>query len=339
MRTRAWKVVSRLAVFFLFIGFFPGSAAAETKLMAHWKFNGSGADASGNGHDATLKNGAAFVADAVEGSHCLLLEGTAYATVGAFDLGDAFTITLWTYLLPEQTDIKTLIANCEGGSRINGFKLFVNNWETSNRRIIVEPSDGTDRTDVQSPENTYEEALWNHIAMTADRANGVIDLYFNGEKVTESNSTITGFQVTRPLFIGAMPPGNTYNWHGMIDDLRLYEGILTEDEISETMNPPSAVEEPEWSRSPQPGGFLLRQNYPNPFNPVTRIAYSLPSASSVGLEVFDPVGRRVAILAEGEQASGSHEIDFRPVSLPSGLYLCRLRAGASVQRIKMLYMK
>jgi hypothetical protein len=339
MKTQAWKVVSRLAVIVLAVYLFPAAAGAEAKLLAHWKFNQSGEDASGNGRDAALKSGATYATDAVEGSHCLLLEGRAYATVGAFDLGDAFTITAWTYLMPGMTDIQTLIANCEGGSRINGFKLFVNNWETNNKCIIVEPSDGTDRIDIQSPENTYEEALWNHVAMTVDRVNGVIDLYFNGIRVTETNLTVSGFQVTRPVFIGAMPPGNSYNWQGMIDDLRVYAGILTEDEISDTMNPPSAVEEPSSGHASQPGGFLLRQNHPNPFNPVTRITYSLSRTSSVSLNVFDQRGHLAAVLAEGIQASGIHEALFYPNHLPAGIYYCRLQAGPSAHTIKMLYLK
>jgi hypothetical protein len=339
MKTQTWKTVALLSAVVLTFSLFPSAAGAEAKLMAHWKFNQSGEDASGNGHDAMLKSGAAYAADAVEGSHCLLLEGRAYATAGAFDLGDAFTITAWTYLLPAQTDIQTLIANCEGGSRINGFKLFVNNWETNNKRIIVEPSDGTDRIDVQSPENTYEEALWNHVAMTVDRVNGVIDLYLNGNRVTETNLTVSGFQATRALFIGAMPPGNTYNWQGMVDDMRVYDNVLTEDEIAATMNPPSAVEEPASDHATQPGAFLLRQNHPNPFNPVTRIAYSLPRTSRVSLKVYDRTGRIVAVLADGVHAPGAHHAEFHPDGLPAGLYFCRMEAGTSVQTIKMLYVK
>jgi hypothetical protein len=339
MKTRIWKVLSRLVAIVLIVGLLPESASAENKLLAHWKFNQSGEDASGNGHDVVLKSGAAYTADGVEGSHCLLLEGTAYAVVKAFDLGDAFTITAWTYLLPGLTDIKTLIANCEGGSRIDGFKVFVNNWETNNKRILVEPSDGTDRIDVQSPENTYEEALWNHVAVTVDRANGVIDLYLNGDKVTDSNLTVSGFQVTRALYIGAMPPGNSYNWQGMIDDLRIYEGVLTEDEIADTMNPPTAVEESASDRALQPGGFQLQQNHPNPFNPATRITYFLPRTSPVRLNVFDRMGRLVAVLADGIQATGRHEATFYPDRLPAGVYYCRLQAGPSASTIKMLYLK
>jgi|GEM_PF-2805147 hypothetical protein len=275
--------------------------------------------------------------DAAEGSHSLLLEGTGRAEVGAFDCGDTFTITLWCLLMPDVTNIQTLIANCEGGSRIDGFKLFVNNWETANKRILIEPSDGTDRIDVQSPENTFEDSKWNHVAMTADRVNGLMEIYYNGAPVAEANETTAGFQVTRPLIIGAMPPGNVYNWHGMIDDVRVYQGILTEEEIIASMEPLTSVEG--GVQPVSPAGFMLGQNFPNPFNPMTQISYSLPVAGPVGLNVFDRTGRLVSTLVEGTRAAGCHTAAFSADDLPAGVYVYRLRTADRVETKKMILAK
>ena len=89
----------------------------------------------------------------------------------------------------------------------------------------------------------------------------------------------------------------------------------------------------------RPEAFVLAQNYPNPFNPSTRIAYRLPRASAVTLEVYDVLGRTVATLAEGLRPAGQHTARFDASGLPSGIYLYRLRAGAVVRTRTMLLAK
>jgi hypothetical protein len=93
----------------------------------------------------------------------------------------------------------------------------------------------------------------------------------------------------------------------------------------------------------QPGGtgqdvpavFSLAQNFPNPFNPETTIRYSLPSRSHVVLAVYNALGERVAVLAEGEQESGSHEVRFNGSALASGVYFYRLQSTGFVETKKL----
>ena len=53
-----------------------------------------------------------------------------------------------------------------------------------------------------------------------------------------------------------------------------------------------------------PKNYSLFQNYPNPFNSVTKIKYTLAKNSSVKLEVFDILGRKVKVLVSGQQNAG-----------------------------------
>ena len=73
-----------------------------------------------------------------------------------------------------------------------------------------------------------------------------------------------------------------------------------------------------------PDRFELTGNYPNPFNPQTTIAFSMPEAAAVRLTVYDLLGRRVALLVDGNLAAGRHEVRFDAANLPSGQYLYRL---------------
>lgn len=73
-----------------------------------------------------------------------------------------------------------------------------------------------------------------------------------------------------------------------------------------------------------PEHFELTGNYPNPFNPQTTIAFSMPEAATVRLAVYDLLGRRVALLVDGNLGAGRHEVRFDATNLPSGQYLYRL---------------
>jgi Secretion system C-terminal sorting domain len=88
-----------------------------------------------------------------------------------------------------------------------------------------------------------------------------------------------------------------------------------------------------------PQQYLLSQNYPNPFNPSTTVRYGLPQRSHVTITVFNALGQQVAILQDGEQEAGYHEVRFDGSSLSSGVYLYRLQAGDFVQSRKLLLLR
>ncbi|REL38132.1 T9SS C-terminal target domain-containing protein [Rhodohalobacter sp. SW132] len=88
-----------------------------------------------------------------------------------------------------------------------------------------------------------------------------------------------------------------------------------------------------------PRELQLDQNYPNPFNPVTVIGYQLPVQSDVRLEVFDMLGRRVAVLVDGTVQSGHHQATFDASGLSSGVYVYRLTTGDAVQTRQMVLVK
>jgi len=88
-----------------------------------------------------------------------------------------------------------------------------------------------------------------------------------------------------------------------------------------------------------PQAINLRQNYPNPFNPTTVIEYALPESVNVILEVYNMLGQRVAILAEGQRTAGLHTLDFDAKHLTSGVYMYRLTAGTTVLNKRMTIVK
>lgn len=83
----------------------------------------------------------------------------------------------------------------------------------------------------------------------------------------------------------------------------------------------------------------LGQNYPNPFNPSTTVPVELDDAADVRLEVFDMLGRRVALLADRTLPAGTHRFNIQADSWPSGQYLVRLVAGDVVRTRHMTLLK
>jgi hypothetical protein len=79
--------------------------------------------------------------------------------------------------------------------------------------------------------------------------------------------------------------------------------------------------------------------YPNPFNPATTIRYALPEGAYVTLSVFNILGQRIAILQDGAQGAGHHEVGFDATNLPSGVYLYRIQAGDFSQTRKLIHVK
>ena len=92
-------------------------------------------------------------------------------------------------------------------------------------------------------------------------------------------------------------------------------------------NPSTPVED----QPEVPATASLEPNFPNPFNPMTTIPFALEQSGSVTLTVHDMLGRTVAVLVDGVQPAGRHEIAWDAGSHPSGSYVYRLEAGGRTQ--------
>ena len=83
--------------------------------------------------------------------------------------------------------------------------------------------------------------------------------------------------------------------------------------------------------------LILDGGYPNPFSRSVTLSYHLPLDGEVKLQVFDVIGREVALLVEGRQRSGSHQVQWNAQDLPPGIYVCRL--STSTSRVNSLLVK
>ena len=66
---------------------------------------------------------------------------------------------------------------------------------------------------------------------------------------------------------------------------------------------------------------------PNPFSGETGVHFSVDRRSSVTLEIYDGLGRRVETLIDATLPADNYEARWTPTDLPNGIYLYRLRIG------------
>jgi len=83
---------------------------------------------------------------------------------------------------------------------------------------------------------------------------------------------------------------------------------------------------------------------PNPFNPSARIAFELPRAADVTLEVYSASGALVRRLASGSYPVGRHDVtwqgrDDAGHEVASGIYFCRLTADGATVTKKLVLVK
>jgi hypothetical protein len=76
-------------------------------------------------------------------------------------------------------------------------------------------------------------------------------------------------------------------------------------------------------------GLALYANTPNPFNPETTIRFLMPRSGEANLSVYDPAGRLVRTVFQGQAAAGNHfetwnGLDERGRPVSSGVYLYKL---------------
>ncbi|MFH1863240.1 MAG: M6 family metalloprotease domain-containing protein [bacterium] len=158
-----------------------------------------------------------------------------------------------------------------------------------------------------------------------------------------------------PFAVGTPCYSSDFNWSYFTADLT---GILGEKQIRFIFGSDQGVGEEGWYiddfriYAPQgsvgistneieeiPANYTLYPAFPNPFNAETLLRFSLPNESFVTLQIVDIQGRLVKSLQSGSLNAGFHTLRFSGESLPSGVYLANLKAGAFSQTQKLLLIK
>jgi len=235
----------------LLIAAFGGNGQAA--LVAYYNFDGNFNDSSGLGNNGTAMNGA-FLGDDVppgfSGQSLGLGDGNQHVLVPHHDslnITETMTVTAW--VKPMGVAWEGLLAkNPSDGSASNhagNYEIRVENG-TSQLNFLYQRG-GTDDTAFpfsDQPLAVIGANEWTHIAITVEQigdAPGEVNYYTNGV-LADTKPIEVGFGATNtsPLYIGSRADLFT-QWNGYIDEVRIYNNVLTQPEIAATMVPePSA---------------------------------------------------------------------------------------------------
>ncbi len=84
--------------------------------------------------------------------------------------------------------------------------------------------------------------------------------------------------------------------------------------------------------------FALAAPSPNPTTGAATVTFDVPAAADVSVSVYDLLGRRVAVLAEGQVTAGRHTSRLDAGALAPGVYVVRMQSGTfmATQRVTVV---
>ncbi|MGQ9561128.1 MAG: T9SS type A sorting domain-containing protein [Candidatus Oleimicrobiaceae bacterium] len=84
--------------------------------------------------------------------------------------------------------------------------------------------------------------------------------------------------------------------------------------------------------------YCLR-GFPNPSRGPVTIELSLHEPQPVKLQIYNPLGQKVAELAAETRPAGRHRVACQPETLANGTHVCRLVTGKGVHTVKLLLLR
>lgn len=113
-------------------------------------------------------------------------------------------------------------------------------------------------------------------------------------------------------------------------------GILSTDTI-ETNGTVSIVNPP--TIAPGTNDVAINSIIPNPASGSVTFNYTLGASEAVRIELFDPLGKSVGVIADGFQTQGLHQLNYHVGTLAEGTYYLRLttRFGKASAVVKVIH--
>lgn len=210
-------------VFFIYILNTIAVFAQPTQgLVAYYPFNGNTNDESGNGWNGVGRNLTRTTDRFGNNNKAYYFNGS----TSSIDFGSVpipitnFSISVWVN--SNETRRGVVLQNSRYDTGFN-LEFLLQNGTISFE--VIHSSNNFNRGTVPVSNGT-----WHHLVALCNQ--DMIKLYLDGKLQSTQRGPI-GTQSDYSLIAGKDPTVNTYNYEGSIDDIRIYDRVLTETEIEE----------------------------------------------------------------------------------------------------------
>ncbi len=197
----------------------------QAGLVAHYEFEGNTNDSSGNARHGTAMGSPTFVAGKV--GQAISLDGIDFVDITGYKgvLGShAFSITAWIKTTDDEGEIVGW-GNPVARERVE-FRVNAN-------RLRCEHGAGNRQGDTN-----VNDGGWHHVALTvienATLSHPDVILWLDGQDDTRPGTDPDAFNITanHDVKIGRRYSNDTRWLIGLVDDVRIYDRVLTEEEIA-----------------------------------------------------------------------------------------------------------
>jgi hypothetical protein len=218
-------------------------ALAVDDPLTHWKFDeGSGTIAydSADSNDGVLVNGPAWTVGRVDGA--LSFDGVDdYVNCGnswVLNPLDSISITAWIYPNVLTADNHQAIVMRELGPYQN-YAFWVSSREGTGDNLEFNVGTGSDNIHYIA-RGAISAGKWQHVAVAM--GDGQVSLYVDGVEKLNVDSNSAMWQGDAPFVIGGRIRDGYSDWfNGLIDDVRVYDRALSQDEIRVIIPEPATL--------------------------------------------------------------------------------------------------
>ncbi|MFQ5668248.1 MAG: LamG domain-containing protein, partial [Candidatus Binatia bacterium] len=235
---------------------FPPNAVRTPGLIAAYSFDEAAGetvyDSSGTGNNGTFGVPVTRTTDSKYGSGALSFPGTAgsYVTVphsASLEVPSAITLEAWVYPTVLDGNLRLILAKeMRTPSNDSAWAFYGPGWDGANKPAGLLFDNDTNTWFACRGNTDLSPNLWNHVAITYDRATGKQIVYVNGSVDRTCFQGSHNIKVSdRPLRIGGISLWNAY-FIGRIDEVRIWNYARSAAEVQSDRDtpvgtPPSSV--------------------------------------------------------------------------------------------------